>query len=83
MADPISRKQFFRQAFFQTAQFSADLIEAFHPHTTQQQSPDNHAFAADFPPEILTEEAQRLGINPDDRAAVLAAIAEKLKGPMD
>lgn len=81
MAGAISRKQFFRQAFFQTAKFSADLIDAIKPADEAHEVPANQAFEADFPPELLAAEAARLGIDPNNKTAVLAAIAERLEEP--
>lgn len=81
MAEQISRKQFFRQAFLQTTQFSAELLEAFQPSANARPTPSKHPFETDFPPELLAEEASRLGIAPDDKAAVLAAISERLGVP--
>ena len=81
MAEPISRKQFFRQAFVNSAKLSAELLDAFQPASEPRPAPTNHAFEADFPPDLLAAEAARLGIDPADKAAVLAAISEQMEAP--
>lgn len=81
MAEPISRKQFLRQAFAQSARFSAALLDAFQPAITSRPVPSDHSFESDFPPELLAEEAARLGVDPEDKAAVLAAISKQMEAP--
>jgi len=81
MAEPISRKQFFRQTFFKGVRLSAELLDALQPSSTPPPAPTNHAFEADFPPELLAAEAARLGIDPENKAAVLAAIEQQMEAP--
>ena len=81
MTEKLSRKQFFRHALMQMAQFSSELHTALHPFDTlSSEAPDDH-LGADLPPELLIAEAERLGIDPSDKAAVVAALAEKLQQP--
>ncbi|SHJ44091.1 hypothetical protein SAMN02745165_02383 [Malonomonas rubra DSM 5091] len=81
MAEPISRKQFFRQAFVNSARFSAELLDAFQPARQARLAPTDYDFGADLPPELLAAEAERLGVDPEDKAAVMAAIAERMQPP--
>jgi len=81
MAEPISRKQFFRQAFMRSARFSAELLAAFQPASENHSAPADYTFAADLPPELLTAEAERLGLDPEDKTAVMAAIVERMQPP--
>ncbi|MDX2479595.1 MAG: hypothetical protein QNK24_04580 [Desulfuromusa sp.] len=81
MAETMSRKQFFRKALFQTARASAELTQVLIPSIADGQKTIQYAFEADFPPELLAEEAKNMGLNPADKDAILAAIAEKLKPP--
>lgn len=79
MADPISRKQFFRQTLINSARFSTQVLDAFQSATQTRLTPTDYDFAADLPPELMVAEAERLGIDPEDKAAVMAAISEKLQ----
>lgn len=81
MAEMISRKQFLRTTLFQTARVSADLAQVFLPDLDNRQGLTSYPFAADFTPESLIEEAKKLGLDPKDKEAVLAAVYEKLQPP--
>lgn len=81
MAGMMSRKQFLQKALLQTAQVTAELTQTLSPSLTNKQEPMRYAFEADFPQESLDEEAKNMGLDPHNREAVLAAIAEKLKPP--
>lgn len=81
MEKTMNRKQFFHEALLQVARISVELTQGLAPATKNQPTPTHYAFEADFPPELLADEAKNMGLNPDDKNAVLAAIAEKLKPP--
>ncbi len=81
MSETVSRKEFFRAAIFQTARFSADLIDAVCPIAASSSPSSGNPLEADFPPELLLEEALRLGIDPDNKEEVLAEIGKKLEKP--
>ncbi len=81
MAGTMSRKQFFQTALFQAAQVTAELTQTLSPSLMNKQEPVQYAFEADFPQELLAEEAKNMGLDPYNREEVLAAIAEKLKPP--
>ncbi|MCK4507099.1 MAG: hypothetical protein KAU27_01060 [Desulfuromonadales bacterium] len=78
MSDSISRKQFFHEVIQQTAQVSFDLFQTLFSPPDNQQRHINHALEADLPPELLADEAKRLGLDPEDKEGILAAISEKL-----
>ena len=81
MAEVISRKQFFREILLQAARVSVELMPELIPATKNQPSPMRYSFETDCTPELLDEEAKKMGLNPHNREVVLAAIAKKLKSP--
>lgn len=79
MEKTMSRKQFFQKALMETACASAGLIREIIPFQEEEKKPPQYPFEADLSPELLVEEAKKMGLNPEDKEAVLAAIAEKLQ----
>jgi len=77
----MTRKQFFSEAIRQSVRFSFELADAVRPSAEPSKVLTDDTLGADFPPELLAAEAERLGLDPRDRQAVLAAIREKLKAP--
>lgn len=79
MEKNMSRKQFFQKALIQTACASAELIRDIIPFQEEKQKTAPYPFEADLSPELLAEEAKNMGLDPEDKEAVLAAIAERLQ----
>lgn len=78
MPELLSRKQFFRQALFRTARFSAELFDVVMPEENRFSADSIGRLEADLTPELLAEEARRLGLDPDNRKEVLATIIRNL-----
>ena len=77
----ISRKQFLKQAVFKAARLSINLLDTLRPPQKKQMMQEPPPFYADLSPQILADEAERLGLAPNDKDAVLAAISERLNKP--
>lgn len=84
METPYSRKQFLRQTLRQCFRLLAkniDLQDSPPLHQKSQDFPDYLTIASDFSPELLRQEAQRLGLDPEsiDQERLLRAIHENME----
>ncbi|WP_319469799.1 hypothetical protein [uncultured Pseudodesulfovibrio sp.] len=81
----MTRRQLFRGSFKagrHVAAVAAGEREPRPPERAPLDRADLEAIAGDFPPELLSMEAERLGLDPDspDRDALLTAVYEAMAG---
>ncbi|MUM78856.1 hypothetical protein GKC30_14570 [Pseudodesulfovibrio sp. F-1] len=80
----MTRRNIFRGAFKATQRVAdAALTDgSARPERIPPSPAELEAIAGDFPPELLSLEAQRLGLDPEspDREALLVAIYEAMSG---
>ena len=80
----MTRRELFRGTF--KAEQRVTATAQGEPSTQPKRKSPSHteleAIAGDFPPEMLSMEAQRLGLDPDspDRETLLAAVYEAMAG---
>ena len=84
METPYSRKQFLRQTLRQCFRILAKNIDLEDSSPLHQESEcflDYLTIASDFSPELLRQEAQRLGLDPEsiDQEKFLRAIYENME----
>lgn len=81
----VTRREFFG-GIFKAGRRVADVATNDEPARTEDAPrlrTEVEAIAGDFPPELLSLEAERLGLDPDspDREALLMAVYEAMAGP--
>ncbi|WP_316901030.1 hypothetical protein [Pseudodesulfovibrio indicus] len=79
----MTRRQLFRGSFQAGRRVSAAAAGDEQPKSKDATRPEMElgAIAGDFPPEMLSMEAERLGLAPDaDRETLLTAIYEAMAG---
>ena len=80
----ITRRDIFRGAFKATQRVAGAALAdgPARPERIPPSAAGLEAIAGDFPPELLSLEAQRLGLDPEspDREALLAAVYEAMSG---
>ncbi len=78
----LTRKQFFRQCAHQAARLAIDFVDPAQGGTSASAA-DENALAADLTPELLEQEARRLGLDPADPRQVLEQLSRQLHKPRD
>jgi hypothetical protein len=80
----MTRRQLFRGGFKTGRHGAAETVgdEQPLPQSASRMADGLGAIAGDFPPEMLSMEAQRLGLDPDstDRETLLKAVYEVMAG---
>jgi hypothetical protein len=83
MGDPVSRREFFREAGRAGLRRLAEAVDGLRSAGSSEE-PDLPAMAHDFSPELLAMEAERLGLDPlKDRERVIRAVYAALGGMED
>ena len=77
----LTRKEFFREAAHRALGLAGELCSLVPSADAAPDRSQEHLFAGDLTDELLQHEAARLGLDPADRAAVLAALSEQLSPP--
>ena len=80
----LTRRQLFRRSFKAGQRVTAVATGKEQPPPADAPRPrtELNSIAGDFPPELLSMEAERLGLDPDspDREALLTAVYEAMAG---
>jgi hypothetical protein len=64
-----------------TARLTVDLMSPVLENQREQQSAPETSLIADLTPELLEQEAERLGLDPKDKQQVLQQLSASLKKP--